>query len=145
LATGSNNPVIKHSAGFTLIELLIVVVIVGILTSLVTLSINLAKPSAVEGLKSKIQKHIVSMKNHSQLYNKPIRLIFHANKIQSLTLNESSWQSNKALSILEFDSVSVNSDANIIEILPNGFITDAVIVLSKGDNTYTINTKINER
>jgi prepilin-type N-terminal cleavage/methylation domain-containing protein len=69
LATGTNNnSAAKHSAGFTLIELLVVVIIIGILTSLATLSINLAKPSAVKSLKIKIQSHIVSMQNHSQLY-----------------------------------------------------------------------------
>jgi prepilin-type N-terminal cleavage/methylation domain-containing protein len=65
LATGTNNnSAAKHSAGFTLIELLVVVIIIGILTSLATLSINLAKPSAVKSLKIKIQSHIVSMQNN---------------------------------------------------------------------------------
>ncbi|CAC9437794.1 hypothetical protein BSPLISOX_2626 [uncultured Gammaproteobacteria bacterium] len=146
LATGTNNnSAAKHSAGFTLIELLVVVIIIGILTSLATLSINLAKPSAVKSLKIKIQSHIVSMQNHSQLYNKPMRLIFHSNKMQSLTLNESSWEPNKILPILEFGSVAVGSDVDTIKILPNGFITQASILLSKDGESSTINTKTNER
>ena len=146
LATGNNNnSVIKHNAGFTLIELLVVVVIVSILTSLVTLSMNLAKPSAVKSLKVKIQNHIASTQNHAQLYNKPIRLIIRSNKIQSLTLNKSSWKPYKALPVLEFGSVAVDSDVDTIEILPNGFITQASIILSKDDESSIINTKTNER
>ncbi|WP_139661238.1 prepilin-type N-terminal cleavage/methylation domain-containing protein [bacterium endosymbiont of Bathymodiolus sp. 5 South] len=145
LATGTNNSIIKYNAGFTLIELLVVVMIVGIMTSLVTLSVDLAKPSAVKSLKVKIQSHIVSVQNHSQLYNKPIRLIVHSDKIQSLTLNGPSWKPSKVLPILEFDSVAVSSDVNTIEVLPNGFITPASITLSKDDESSVINTKTNER
>jgi hypothetical protein len=85
------------------------------------------------------------MQNHSQLYNKPMRLIFHSNKMQSLTLNESSWEPNKILPILEFGSVAVGSDVDTIKILPNGFITQASILLSKDGESSTINTKTNER
>jgi prepilin-type N-terminal cleavage/methylation domain-containing protein len=52
---------LKNNTGFTLIELLVVVVIVGILASFITLSIKLAKPSAIKTLKMKIQQHIVSV------------------------------------------------------------------------------------
>jgi prepilin-type N-terminal cleavage/methylation domain-containing protein len=73
---------LKNNTGFTLIELLVVVVIVGILASFITLSIKLAKPSAIKTLKMKIQQHIVSVETYVQLYNQPIRLqVSQANKV----------------------------------------------------------------
>ncbi len=146
LATGSNSATVKPNAGFTLVELLVVIAIVGILTGLATLSVDLSKPSVVARLKAKIQNHIVSMQNHSQLYNKPIRLLFDADKMQPLTLVDgSSWEGSAALPILAFDSVAVSADVDTIEILPNGFVTEALITLSKDDDSDVLNSKTDER
>jgi len=172
LTTGTS---LKTNAGFTLIELLVVVAIVAILAGFVTLSVKLAKPSAVNVLKAKIQQHITLVKNHVQLYNQPIRLQINQDNMQAFSfqpepskntedkegvplersLEKSLWQPNSELQPLAFKPVEVSiSRANAgkgsvsidrIEILPNGFITDAIITLSQGDESISLKTIANEK
>ncbi len=154
---------LKNNTGFTLIELLVVVVIVGILASFITLSVKLAKPSAIKTLKMKIQQHIVSVETYVQLYNQPIRLQVSQGKMQTLSfqfkvntddeeapLEKSFWQPSSRFQPLIFKPIKVsiskaNSnwkdiDAETIEILPNGFITDATISLSQDDELISFKT-----
>ncbi len=154
LTTGSNS---KNNAGFTLIELLVVILIVGILAGFVTLSINLAKPSAISRLKAAIQQHIAQVQNHVQLYNQPMRLVINKNKLQTLSFQPnfkpadplddqptpvavSLWQPSGAIAELPFKSVKVSASANTIEILPNGFITSATLTLSQDGQSITLKT-----
>ncbi|MDC9715068.1 MAG: prepilin-type N-terminal cleavage/methylation domain-containing protein [Gammaproteobacteria bacterium] len=136
--------------GFTLIELLVVVLIVSILASLVTLSINVASPSEVSKLKAKIQQHIALVQNHVQLYNQPIHLKVSKDKMQALSfqpeinkgkekvLSEKPlWQPSQRLNVLNFKLRSVVCNVEIIKILPNGFITDATIILSQDGESVT--------
>ncbi|SMN11372.1 hypothetical protein SPBRAN_1644 [uncultured Candidatus Thioglobus sp.] len=145
MVIGNNNFLPKRSAGFTLIELLVVVAIVSVLVSLAGLSIRLAQPSAVSVLGAKIQQKIASAQNHSQFYNRPIRLLFDEKKIQVLTPQKSLWKPSQSLPALEFGSVNVSADVDVIEILPNGFITRASIILSQGDDTYSLESIADER
>lgn len=145
LVIGNSDFLSKRSGGFTLIELLVVVAIVGILVSLAGLSIRLAQPSAVNVLQAKIQQKITSAQNHSQFYNRPIRLLFDEKKIQVLTRKESLWKPSQSLPALAFGSVTVSADVDVIEILPNGFITRASITLSEGDDTHILKSIADER
>lgn len=160
---------LKINKGFTLIELLVVVVIVGILASFVALSVKLAKPSAINSLRVKMQQQIEWVSTYVQLYNQPIRLQVSQDKMQAFSfqpkiskdkdnkimpLKKSFWQPNSKLQPLIFKSVKVSIskahtarkdiDVETIEILPNGFITDATISLSQGDEFISFRTIADE-
>ncbi|SMN15326.1 hypothetical protein CRYPD_477 [uncultured Candidatus Thioglobus sp.] len=134
---------------------MVVVLIVGVLASLVTLSINIASPSEVNKLKAKMQQHITLVQNHVQLYNQPIYLKVSKDNIQALSfqpeINEgkekvlsekSLWQPSQHLEVLKFKLRSVVCDVEVIEILPNGFITDATIILSQDGESVTFKTGV---
>ena len=60
---------IAGSKGFTLVELLVVLLIIGIATSFVTLSINTAKPSQAQTLFNQLQNQLRQSQQESQLKN----------------------------------------------------------------------------
>ena len=60
---------IAGSKGFTLVELLVVLLIIGIATSFVTLSINTAKPSQAQTLFNQLQNQLRQSQQEAQLKN----------------------------------------------------------------------------
>ena len=66
--------------GFTLLELLIVVLIIGVLTSVVSLSINAARPSESQILYKSLESQVKLSQKISQLKNLKLRLIINENR-----------------------------------------------------------------
>ena len=127
---------ITGSKGFTLVELLIVLLIVGVITSVAMLSINAARPSQAQLLFNQLKNQVVMSQKTAQLKNVQLRLIFVDNQsnVEKLNPQSQQWESSNIASV-EWKNITISSDELEISILPNGYITPSVISLEQ-DNTY---------
>jgi prepilin-type N-terminal cleavage/methylation domain-containing protein len=129
--------------GFTLIELLIVLLIIGIASSFVTLSINSVKPSVAQNLFKQLQHQLSESKQTSQFKNINLRLIIKSNQSEIEQLNPTTQKWHKTLDIqsLSWKDIVLESSEPVINISPNGYITPATLKISFGNESYNIKTK----
>jgi prepilin-type N-terminal cleavage/methylation domain-containing protein len=128
---------------FTLIELLIVVVIIGVLTSFATLSINTVRPSESQVLFKNLENQINHSKKMAQLKNAKLRLIFNSNQttIEQLDPATLKWIGVSDIESLEWNNVEMELDEKVIYISPNGQTTPANLKIIDGEKSYQLNIK----
>jgi len=131
------------SKGFTLIELLIVLLIIGVITSVATLSINAARPSQAQLLFNQLKNQVISSSKNSQLRNIKLRLVIADNqsKVERFNPQTQQWEASN-ISPLKWKDIEVTSKESKILILPNGYITPSVISLDKNNADYQFNPSL---
>jgi prepilin-type N-terminal cleavage/methylation domain-containing protein len=136
------NPMIAK--GFTLIEILVVVLIIGTLVSLATISLNTLSQSPSQKIFNQLSKQISQSKTTAKIKNIIVALIINTKKKQSTIFyfnsEQQKWLINKEIKPIKFDKTIVEVDVEKIEIKPNGFITQAIINIIDDDQILTINT-----
>ncbi len=134
---------ITGSKGFTLVELLIVLLIVGVITSVAMLSINAARPSQAQLLFNQLKNQVVMSQKTAQLKNVQLRLIFVDNQsnVEKLNPQSQQWESSNIASV-EWKNITISSDELEISILPNGYITPSVISLEQDNTHYQFNSSL---
>jgi prepilin-type N-terminal cleavage/methylation domain-containing protein len=134
---------ITGSKGFTLVELLIVLLIVGVITSVAMLSINAARPSQAQLLFNQLKNQVVMSQKTAQLKNVQLRLIFVDNQsnVEKLNPQSQQWESSNIASV-EWKNITISSDELEISILPNGYITPSVISLEQDNTRYQFNSSL---
>jgi prepilin-type N-terminal cleavage/methylation domain-containing protein len=130
--------------GFTLIEILVVVLIIGTLISLATISLNTLSQSPSQKAFNQLSKQISQSKKLAKIKNVIVALIINTKKKQSTVFyfnsEEQKWLINKEIKVIKLDKTIVEIDVEKIEIKPNGFITQAIIKIIDDDQILTINT-----
>lgn len=134
--------------GFTLIEVLIVVAIIATLIGTVSLSINLARPSAIDTFYSQLQGKINKSQKFSRDYNKDTKIIFQQEKPQQVIFywhnnKKDKWIINAKIPALYFNNLSVMNNLNEILITPGGFISEDEITITNNESTLNLTTRIN--
>ncbi|MBA5249358.1 MAG: prepilin-type N-terminal cleavage/methylation domain-containing protein [Gammaproteobacteria bacterium] len=141
------------SRGFTLIELLIVLLIVGIMTSLAAISLKVARPSTTKILFNQMKNQFRSAINFSQFRNVDLRIKFiekkedkasyYQTEIRQLTPKDGKWIENKSIAekALTWKNNTVSMDVENIMIAPDGTITPATISFKLDDESYQFETK----
>jgi len=141
-----------NSKGFTLIELLIVLLIVGIMVSIATISIKAARPSTTQMLFNQMKSQFHSVVDFSQLRNIDLRIdidtvekdnkIHYQVTIQQLNPNDGKWYKNKAIApkVIKWENNIVSMSVETVFIAPNGFITPAIVEFKLDDETYQFDT-----
>ena len=134
---------ITGSKGFTLVELLIVLLIVGVITSVAMLSINAARPSQAQLLFNQLKNQVISSQKTAQLKNVQLRLIItnDQSKVERLNPQTQQWIPSNIPS-LRWKNITLTSEDSEIFILPNGFVTSSVISLNQGEINYQFNPSL---
>ena len=123
--------------GFTLVELLVVLLIIGVMTSLVSLSLKAAQPSAAETLLNQLKTQFMWAKQYAQLMNQPTRIQLKGTQstVQRWQTQRLDWVDLDKAPQLTFADLSIQSELRTIEIRPNGFITPVQWVIKDGKDT----------
>lgn len=141
------------SRGFTLIELLIVLLIVGIMTSLAAISLKTARPSTTKVLFNQMQNQFRSAINFSQFRNVDLRIKFiekkkeedshYQTEIRQFTPEDGKWIENKNIAekVLTWENNTVSMEAENIMITPDGFITPTIVTFKFDDESYQFDTE----
>lgn len=132
---------IAGSKGFTLVELLVVLLIIGIATSFVTLSINTAKPSQAQTLFNQLQNQLRQSQQEAQLKNIYLRVSIKSNlsEVQRLNPANQQWLPSKAIAAVKWSGVEIESSQQVINIFPNGYTTPTILNVTFGNESYQIN------
>lgn len=125
------------SKGFTLVELLVVLLIIGVMTSLVSLSLKAAQPSAAEKLLNQLKTQFIWAQQYAQLMNQPTRIELKGTQstVQRWQTQRLDWVNLNDAPQITFDGLSIQSELRSIEIRPNGFITPVNWVIKDGKDT----------
>lgn len=134
---------IAGNKGFTLIELLIVLLIIGVVITFATLSINTARPSATQTLFKQLQNQLQQSQQLAQLKNINLRLVIKGNQSELEQLNPATqqWIKNTEIPTLKWQDIEVQSDESVINIFPNGHTTSTSLSVTLGNESYQLNTK----
>jgi type II secretion system protein H len=134
---------IAGNKGFTLIELLIVLLIIGVVITFATLSINTARPSATQTLFKQLQNQLQQSQQLAQLKNINLRLVIKGNQSELEQLNPATqqWIKNTEIPTLKWQDIEVQSDESVINIFPNGYTTSTSLSVTLGNESYQLNTK----
>ncbi len=127
--------------GFTLVELLIVLLVIGIITTVAMLSINAARPSPMQLLLAQFKNQVQLSKHTAQLKNLDIRILITSNQssVERLNPKTQKWEVSN-IPALTWKEVSVSTDQVTITISPNGYITPAFINMSHKGESHRFNT-----
>lgn len=130
--------------GFTLIEILVVVLIIGTLISLATLSLNTLSQPPSQKIYNQLSKQISQSKTIAKIKNVIIALKIDSKKKQSIAYyfdsDKQKWLKTKEIKTVKFDKILVASDVEKIEIKPNSFITQAIITITDNDKILVLHT-----
>jgi len=131
------------SRGFTLIELLIVLLIIGVITSVATLSINTARLPDGQILYSQLQNQLHLAKQTAQLKNVNLRLTLKENQSFAEQLDPSTqqWHKNNEISPLDWNNTIVTTSTSQIFVFPNGHTIPGSYSISIDGEPYTLNIK----
>jgi prepilin-type N-terminal cleavage/methylation domain-containing protein len=134
---------ITGSKGFTLVELLIVLLIIGVITSVATLSINTARPSQAQLLFNQLKNQVMMSQKIAQLKNAQLRITIteSQSKVDRLNPQTQQWESSNIPSI-NYMNILVTSDESEILILPNGYITPSDISFDQNNTNYQFNPSL---
>jgi type II secretion system protein H len=134
---------IAGNKGFTLIELLIVLLIIGVVITFATLSINTARPSATQTLFKQLQNQLQQSQQLAQLKNINLRLVIKGNQSELEQLNPATqqWIKNTEIPTLKWQDIEVQSDESVINIFPNGYTTSTSLSVTLGNESYQLKTK----
>jgi type II secretion system protein H len=129
--------------GFTLIELLIVLLIIGIVTSIATLSVNTARPSEVQTLYKQLQKQLHQSQKTAQLKNINLRLIIKDNqsKIERRNPSTQQWLETSQINTIKWQDIEVNPSELLLYIFPNGYTTPFSLTISHDNESYKLIAK----
>jgi prepilin-type N-terminal cleavage/methylation domain-containing protein len=129
------------SKGFTLIEIVVALLIIALVSSILSLSINAGRSTTVETYHTQMNTQIRQASKLSQLKNIEIRLKLSEHQSQAMYLDSPTqeWMSTTQIDSVDLNGVSLITDVDLIKILPNGFITKAELILRADDDTKTLN------
>lgn len=122
--------------GFTLIELLIVLLIIGVATSLATLSLRTMNSSPSERLISDLEAQFKWAQQHSQLMNQPTQIVVQgtSTKVQRWQTQHLAWANIDDAPKVNFAGLSVQSEQSTIQIQPNGYVSPANWTIKEGNS-----------
>lgn len=140
-----------NNKGFTLVEMLVVLLIIGVMVSIATISIKAARPSNTQTLFNNIKNQFRLAIDFSQLRNTHLRIGInsiekdgdsHQTKIQQLAPSNGKWRDNISImpNTLKWQNDSVSMNVDTVFILPNGFITPAIVKFKFDDESYQFDT-----
>jgi prepilin-type N-terminal cleavage/methylation domain-containing protein len=129
--------------GFTLLELLIVVLIIGVLTSVVSLSINAARPSESQILYKSLESQVKLSQKISQLKNLKLRLIINENrsKVEQFDPSTHQWLNASEIQKVQWKDIILEPNEIVIDISPNGQITPVTIKVIDTSKSYLLEIK----
>ena len=132
---------ITGNKSFTLVELLVVLLIIGIATSFVTLSINTAKPSKAQTLFNQLQNQVKQSQQEAQLKNIYLRMSITSNlsEVQRLNPANQKWLPSKEIAAVKWSDIEIESSQPVINISPNGYTTPTLLNVTFGNESYQIN------
>ncbi len=129
----------NNQRGFTLIELLIVILIVGIVSSLSVYSVNLVSQQTQNSFVTKLQNQVQSARHKAQLYNFSMRIrLLEEGKdnetqqiiVEYFDVDKQIWRLDTKLDKITLSNQqTILMDQPLIEIGANGFITDGQICI----------------
>jgi len=131
------------SKGFTLVELLIVLLIIGVITTVATLSINAARPSQAQLLFNQLKNQATLSQQTAQLKNINLRIVISENqsKVERLNPKTHAWTISK-IPIVKWENIAISSDEPKILISPNGYTTPSFISFIQDGNQYQFNPSL---
>ena len=129
--------------GFTLIELLIVLLIIGVLASFTTLSINTVRPSESQILFKNLQNQLSQSQKIAQLKNVNLRLNINNKRsmIEQLEPETQMWINLPKTQPLQWQNIALAPSESIIYISPNGQTTSFFLKISDGNESYLLEVK----
>ena len=129
--------------GFTLIELLIVLLIIGVLASFTTLSINTVRPSESQVLFNNLQNQLSQSQKIAQLKNVNLRLNINNKRsmIEQLEPETQMWINLPKTQPLQWQNIALAPSESIIYISPNGQTTSFSLKISDGNESYLLEVK----
>jgi len=129
------------SKGFTLIEIVVALLIIALVSSILSLSINAGRSTTVETYHTQMNTQIRQASNLSQLKNIEIHLKLSQHQSQAVYFDTQTqeWTPTIQIDSVDLNGVSLITDVDLIKILPNGFITKAELILQADDDTKTLN------
>jgi len=131
------------SRGFSVIELLVVLLIIGVIASIATLSINTARPSTTQILYSQLQNQLELAQKIAQLKNIHLRLIVETSQstVEQLNPITQQWFESTEIPSLQYQDILVQSSVGQIIISPSGYTTPAILSVTLGNESYQLNNQ----
>jgi prepilin-type N-terminal cleavage/methylation domain-containing protein len=139
---------LKKIQGFTLIELLIVLVIIGIITSISLATINFSRPSPTQILEAQVKNLIIKSTKFAKRYNKITRLAVDNEKgiinAEYFDYNKNTWHNAPQITTLNFAHKKQKSlfdkhaNKEYLVIQPTGEIKASELIIITQDEIITI-------